>query len=752
MKIHLSFLRHNADDLIQQNGLYEALKASQHVESAGALTMLRDQRSEMEERKSPEIKQNGSDLHCTQDLKESIAGNEERGLMGVQQGTEELGPQMETMADHSDDCDPVVTGCHSDPEIAALGDGGAEIADKMETVDLLFPPETLVDNKESNIRKTTDVEEDLAISFANFGMSTVDKSSDISEQGSNISRKSSFGIEGSVDLGCPSSQTDSRRSSLQSFCTEHRETEHQEFASISPEPSNEKVLDSPFTQDQVTPRKPDTLSKKDRYLIRKIRRYYEHAEHQDASFAVKRRESLSHIPAGLVRNLSQQLNGFTDEDMPFNRRRVSVSRPTLWSVFNLPSLEKSLENTDVENPTDGGGLESDEQFKNPSDMVNMWENMEIIGSCEEQSQLNTFVPEGKEDISKVSSDSGLGEPLLILEDSDESSPRSSPITEDLQPMEQKPIENRKVQHPPLPKIITLRCASEEEFILQDMEKMKNKVFHLARQYSQRIKRSRPVMKQRSKISESHFITKNLSSVMEERTQGKEKGVQDTALFLPLNEPVDLKSSSQPSDLCSSGSSPLPFLCRLYPPRPQSPVQTESFLWPDVKELCTKYSNHMQDDIVASSCLFPVIRSTSFPEKVLNNESKMSGVLRSLSCSSPLYRTTSTDLECSGKTLKGDPLPLLCRAEAFDFQVSEAFEEPESCKSKDLLLERTRDKSENESRPRVDVVLQSGGKEEFLGGWINSRGPPTALLGKSERGPRCLVKNLREKFQNLSLYT
>lgn len=52
------------------------------------------------------------------------------------------------------------------------------------------------------------------------------------------------------------------------------------------------------------------LSTQDRLLLRKIRSYYEHAEHQDAAFSIRRRESLSYIPKGLVRNSVSRINSW----------------------------------------------------------------------------------------------------------------------------------------------------------------------------------------------------------------------------------------------------------------------------------------------------------------------------------------------------------------------------------------------------------------------------------------------------------
>lgn len=57
-------------------------------------------------------------------------------------------------------------------------------------------------------------------------------------------------------------------------------------------------------------RRRSLLSTQDRLLLRKIRSYYEHAEHQDAAFSIRRRESLSYIPKGLVRNSVSRINSW----------------------------------------------------------------------------------------------------------------------------------------------------------------------------------------------------------------------------------------------------------------------------------------------------------------------------------------------------------------------------------------------------------------------------------------------------------
>lgn len=452
-----------------------------------------------------------------------------------------------------------MAGCLTDPEIVDFNNGRQEIGDNVEdSVDFSSPAGLEVHQKEgtpSSRNLSEDVQNmeldvDVKAPGGLLSSSILDKASDISERcASSLSRSSSLGVEGSFDLGCPSSRSESRRSSLLSSGAEpHEKDKGQEFRRSTPEPLTETVPDSLFIPDQRSQMKQETLSKKDLLLIHKIQRYYEHAEHQDASFAIKRRESLSYIPAGLVRNLSQQLSGLADEDLALHKRASSITRPTLWSVFNLSGLgvdKKAKDSSDFVVPANAkksklGDQSGNEEFQPASDMVKVWQDMEmeITGTSEqhqdsENFQMTTPGEEKKAETSKVSLDSGLGEPLVILEESDEGS-TSSPINnalemDKMQEFQRHPNEEHKLQerhnvhHPPLAKIISLRSASEDELILQDMENMKNKVFQLARQYSQRIKNNRPVVRQRPKISENHFVPKNLSSVMEERPPGKEKG-------------------------------------------------------------------------------------------------------------------------------------------------------------------------------------------------------------------------------------
>lgn len=442
----------------------------------------------------------------------------------------------------------VVHRYNTDPAIRDLCNGeGAEEEDLEDSV--CFSSSEVQDKKEiSQLMGDMDdmeIDEEVAAHGGLLPSSVLDKASDFSERfPGSPSRGSSLGADGSCDMGCPSSRSESRRSSLLSCSTETRE---KEFRRSTPEPVHQTAADSSFRPDQRPQKKQDTLSNNDRMLIHKIRRYYEHAEDQDASFAIKRRESLSYIPAGLVRNLSRQLNDHTsDEDVALHKRAPSIMRPTSWAVFNLPGLESESRYKECISDfktSDGDEMFNKvEEFHPASDMVKVWQEMEVKRSSEEppdsleiteSSFTTTPDQEKRAEISKISSDSGLGEPLLILEESDEGSTPSRVNTrlekeenhefQSHPNREHKVQERHKVNHSPLPRIISLKSANEEDLILQDMEKMKNKVFQLARQYSQRIKNSRPVVRQRHKVTESHLMANSLSSVIEEKPSAQEKG-------------------------------------------------------------------------------------------------------------------------------------------------------------------------------------------------------------------------------------
>ncbi|CAK6976777.1 pleckstrin homology domain-containing family G member 3 isoform X2 [Scomber scombrus] len=379
--------------------------------------------------------------------------------------------------------------------------------------------------------------------------SVLDQASVIAERFiSSLSRRSSLVSEDLGSLACPSPLTDEDVFKSPSACMDLEKETHV-LASSSPELHviSEVNLSTPVPETAlIEGEHKSTLSKQDRLLIHKIRRYYEYAEHQDANFSIKRRESLSYIPAGLVRHLSRQLNSIPQEQaVPASRKGLSHSRPTSWSVFDLPGLEKrqktetnqkiapqrSIESkTRAQSFTDSSA--TDEEFRPSSDMLKVWQDMEL----EEESQEVQQIVEEKENDStvQVTHDISFDTPQILEESerstlsdgSSVSSPTSNfPPVEDESGLDYKPCKPPMSQDTniQLPRIISLRTGVDEDQILQDMGKMKNKVFQLARQYSQRIKNNRPMIWQRTRETGSQQGLKNMPVVHEERTQMRKKG-------------------------------------------------------------------------------------------------------------------------------------------------------------------------------------------------------------------------------------
>lgn len=319
------------------------------------------------------------------------------------------------------------------------------------------------------------------------------------------------------------------------------EVETDVSASFTPEPQVTSVQLPPAREPEETTlfegEGRSTLSRQDRLLIHKIRRYYEHAEHQDANFSIKRRESLSYIPAGLVRNLSRQLNsGPQDQAVQAYRRGLSRNRPTSWSVFDLPGLGKSpnththqipeLKSSPVDPKTRPQNT-TEEAFKPSADMLKVWNHMEMEN--QEVQQISEEACDGSgrpilDTDSEVLEIRMSEEPPQVLqefetcpaskESSISSKVRSFPALQEESPQGPKTQETTHFSPAHLPKIVTFQKCTEEDQILEDMGRMKNKVFQLARQYSQRIKNNRPLVWQRNRGTANQQSFRNAPAVQE----------------------------------------------------------------------------------------------------------------------------------------------------------------------------------------------------------------------------------------------
>ncbi|XP_071755779.1 pleckstrin homology domain-containing family G member 3 isoform X2 [Centroberyx gerrardi] len=686
-------------------------------------------------------------------------------------------------------------------------------------------------------------EEALLDSKSILPSSVLDQASVIAEHFiSSLSRRSSLVSEDLRSLACPSPPLGSQTSNnLLEF-----EEKTQVLASPSPEPqpTPEADLSTPAHEPAPNPlievERRSTLSKQDRLLIHKIRRYYEHAEHQDANFSIKRRESLSYIPAGLVRHLSRQLNSIPqDQAVPAHRKGSSPGRPTSWSVFDLPGLEKNQRTEPHARLEPQGPVEAkarsqsvsdasttDEEFRPSSDMLKVWQDMEmeVNNSLEEKQEVRQTGEERPHDSRLQVTHEGefsldtsdvktREEPLQILEESEmstasEGSPISSPPTTfpareggsgqdswlSKIPWSQ---EKGRVARAPLPRIISLRSGMDEDQILQDMGKMKNKVFQLARQYSQRIKNNRPVVRQRNRESENQQGSKNMPAVHEEKTQWRDKARPNLTLPLNTYDQViihELRSPSPTQTPISGASSQVTSPSPLLATNPHSPVQSESFHWPDIQELRSKYTHPRLDP--GASHHSKVAHSCSVPERMLecctdwfsSSSWKPTGYSPSCNGSADLHTALTDSPETQSETVYQDgspvvedglqpqaqpqPQPPLCRWSSLDHmlctlplhEVQNLQEPVRPCyiagqatlpnEHKFIIVERVPGaKPGDGGRPgEQELMTRENGKLQDRGNLLHEGldcAKKSAVLSSGKKTESNLVKNLREKFQSLS---
>ncbi|XP_058470774.1 pleckstrin homology domain-containing family G member 3 isoform X5 [Solea solea] len=603
-------------------------------------------------------------------------------------------------------------------------------------------------------------EEDVLVCKSILPSSVLDQASVIAERFiSSLSRRSSLVSEDLGSLACPSPSADNEVFKSPSACID-LEKQTQMFDSSTPDsqatseahrstPAHGPALNV-FTEGE----RRSTLSKQDRLLIHKIRRYYEHAEDQDAAFSIKRRESLSYIPAGLVRHLSQQLNSVPQEKaVPVHKKVLSRNRPTSWSVFDLPGLEKSR-NTEICRKSEtqkevevkarsqsiSEASATEEEFRPSSDMLKVWQDMEMEEESQEvqqpeEEEVDDMKLEAARDTSLDSLDNETDEqPQHNLEEHElctasDSSSVSSPATtsrptEVESGQESKPSktfvtqENNHVCHEQLPKSISFRTSMDEDQILQDMGKMKNKVFQLARQYSQRIKNNRPMVWQRNRDTANQQSFKNISTVHEERMQLRKKGKHNLRLPLIACDQMVIHEVRSPSPVqtpnsCSSSPSTVT--------GPQSP-QADTFHWPHVQELRSKYTSPSK---ITHSCTDGMLESC---RNVCN------GCSHKYSSSSDLHKDLSDFPKTHSEScpvVEGRPplQPLLCRWNSLDHMLGslplhevQNLQEPmrTNLHEGDRLTQDDMDCAE-----KCDIL--SSGK-----------------MSESN-----LVKSLREKFQSLS---
>lgn len=410
--------------------------------------------------------------------------------------------------------------------------------------------------------KETGEKEDKATSI--LPSSVLDKASAIAQHFTNSIKRGSTVQDDTHSLGCPSFRLPTRNGSSLSLCAEgdDRPLRLSSIAGDSAETFGETDLamlsprdDSPFDNDQgIMRRRDSTLSKLDQMLIGKIKSYYENAGNQDATFSLRRRESLTYIPSGLVRSSVSRFNSDPKDKTVLTNTSTSTSSTTvdptsallqntkdhMVSDDSLGSLKfdqrstglEDLENRQSKSRSLPDNLSDDEEFRPSSEMIKIWQAMEqeiTISQSEDGGRdrskeasatcRTTGLPIPTKSTSQESRASDLSN---IKEESTSSLPlkpkasgfnRTGSVRDTLKMFGEEAI----ILRAPVPRVPQLKVEAEKErfcedsFQVDEVDKVTSKVLHLARQYSQRIRTTKPMVRQGILIGK-----KSLASVVEEK--------------------------------------------------------------------------------------------------------------------------------------------------------------------------------------------------------------------------------------------
>ncbi|XP_051510858.1 pleckstrin homology domain-containing family G member 3-like [Myxocyprinus asiaticus] len=427
--------------------------------------------------------------------------------------------------------DQQVTNIH---DLESVGDKDDQEVPKEETLPLLQQVNTPGESSEDD----EDAEEKTDSSSI-LPSSVLDRATIIAEHFACNARRSSVSTEEVRSLGCTSPHLASRTGSIISLGDTH-ERPHRRASTCSEShgiPLTQEALaeadfmimssrdDNLFDSDRSILRSMDSvLSRQDQLLIDKVRSYYENAEHQDATFSLKRRESLNYIPSGLVRNSVSRFNSIpkdnglapdktTNSSGPDKAHTPAVESPVVTmalSEANLSTISASQACSVISASTNFSGfdknndlfdfgvdgsmkpLESqqEEVFRPSYEMIKVWQDMERdVTRC--QGDLKALRPREtpyfigtSPSLSRRSQNQGKtsqtegGDGLIILEDSDlstitEESSTPSPLKEKEKILNHATSENEGIrpriweeEGRPLralaPRVIQLRAEAEEE--------------------------------------------------------------------------------------------------------------------------------------------------------------------------------------------------------------------------------------------------------------------------------------------------
>ncbi|XP_047429445.1 pleckstrin homology domain-containing family G member 3 isoform X7 [Mugil cephalus] len=584
---------------------------------------------------------------------------------------EELEPQEAPEPEPSSDLDPTKTSASPQKFEEAKSEPDPEPVEELSSATPDSDSKTLSseDSSEDEGDEKEAVEKEVE-SPSILPSSVLDKAGAIAQHFTNSIKRGSLVQDDTRSLGGASPRLPSRTGSSLSLSLSTEPAERPpRLNSVSSDPvetfgATDLTLLSPRedslfdAERSIRRRRDSTLSKQDQLLIGKIKSYYENAGSQDATFSLQRRESLTYIPTGLVRSSVSRFNSIPREDVVQtdpSSSGLDASSETQDHMVSSDSLDSLRSDHRSTGPEDSGESpvsrsqsiqeipSEDEEFRPSSEMIKIWQAMEKDLRSQSEDRGHSRSGDALK-TSRVTS-AGLPTPtkswdqrsgasdLSTITESTDISAFKPEVSRVNRPGSLKFGEEAAVLRAPVPRFTQLRAEAEGERPSEDsnqpdgVDMTKSKVLHLARQYSQRIKTTRPIVRQRSQ----GLLTSRMSlaSVMEEESSGK------PALTLPLvshnqrRSPVDQVQSSTPSLMCRSRVVVSPGQARSR--SPLSPPPIEGFNWPDVSQLRSKYFDH------GRSQKSPVCRSRSSPDQMFDG-----GLRRHSSCSSSLPLSDFSD--------------------------------------------------------------------------------------------------------------
>lgn len=375
--------------------------------------------------------------------------------------------------------------------------------------------------------------------------SVLHKASDIAQHFNSIKR-GSLAQEDARSISCASPRLPSRTGSILSLSTEaaDRPLRHNSVSSEPPETFNDTDLMLPTNRDDsiydpdrsIRRRRDSTLSKQDQLLIGKIKTYYETAGNQDATFSIRRRESLTYIPTGLVRSSVSRLNSIPKDKSVRTHSTASTTSScldppsadyTLLSSLSLDSLKSDQLNSDSGDQQTSrsqslhDNLFDDEEFRPSSEMITVWQEMEQRITSDGEFGQSSDVFTLTESSYPESRASDLS---TITEDSTSPSPPKTKAPGFSRTGSTKNTlrcsgEEAAVLKATVPRVAQLRAEAEDERPrddskqMDDVDKGNSKVLSLARRYSQLIKTTKPTVQQRNQAAP---VKKSLACVAEEK--------------------------------------------------------------------------------------------------------------------------------------------------------------------------------------------------------------------------------------------